>query len=192
MVGTLTPAPAQYTPGMVVTIVPTEGHDAGATLNLNGLGPVPVHKVPGQPIDSAELAVGMPARLLYDGEAFVVVSHTPRPCPMGYSMVGRGFCIEDSSHADTTFFAANRACHQAGARLCSMGEWSLACLTLPGFFDTVPVGEWVDSAANDADKAKVVGYGSLGYGSNPNGSGCEYGGYSVPTGSRRYRCCIRR
>jgi hypothetical protein len=86
---------------------------------------------------------------------------------------------------------AAATCTTTGARLCTFSEWTHACRVIPGFMNTVPSFEWVDHAANNATDAKRLGFGSDGS-SNPDGSGCTYGGTSAPTNTARYRCCTNR
>lgn len=187
--GTLTPAPAQYTPGMTVTIVPNEPNRANATLDLNMLGPLPIVKGDGLPVDSADLMPDAPARLLFDGARFVVISNVPKPCRNGYLVVSSRTCTEALPRAPLPFTEANMVCANAGGRLCKFSEWTTACRTLPGFLGTMQGYEWVDSAANNVDTAKLTGYYNDGVQLH---NGCEYGGYGTPPDAYPFRCCMDR
>ena len=191
--GDLSPAPSEYTAGMVVTMVLTQSNSGAATVNLNGLGPRSLLKHGRLPLDSADLAPGVPVRMAYDGEAFRVLSSTYLPCRKGYSIGAREYCIEDSSRADTTFLAALQLCRSKDARLCTYAEWVHACQSNPGFIGTVLDYEWVDSAANNANGAKLVGNGGDGTPGSPVGINCGHGGQaSISNGRGRYRCCTHR
>lgn len=190
--GDLDPAPAAYTAGMLITIVPTMANAVGARLDLNGLGPQDVVKQGGLPLDSADLIVGSPVRLIHDGSQFRVIGSTLLPCPAGFSVGGREYCIEDTAHGDTTFYWAVRLCRDRGARLCTISEWANACRNQPAFLSTVLNYEWIDSAANNDDNAKIIGKGQ-----DADGNvviGCEVGNTSLPTSgtNRRHRCCTNR
>ena len=191
---TLFPAPASYTPGMAVTIVPGAANEANATLDLNGLGPVPIVKWGAIPLDSADLLPDIPARLVHDGSSFQLIASTYRACPQGTRAVGPNFCISDSSYGSSTFYEAVIFCRNMDARLCSFSEWIQSCRTDPGFVGTVFAGEWVDHAANSAADAKQMGYGSTGSGDgDPFGvPSCQHGRTAVPTTSGRIRCCRNR
>lgn len=189
LVGELAPPPAQIPAGMVITFVPESANSAGATLDLNGTGAYPLVKEGHLPLDSADLAPGIPVRCVFDGDAFRVLNHLPRRCPVGYTAITREYCIADSSRDTTTFYNASVRCAADGLRLCSFNEWIQACQLSPGFFSTVPSGEWVDDSANHASTAKLVGAGDNG---TQIGAGCNYGSLSVPTGLFRYRCCSNR
>lgn len=191
LTATLAPAPNAYAAGMVVHILPQQANRPGAQLDLNGLGPRPLAKQGGLPLDSADLFPGIPARLVYDGTMFLLLGNSYLPCRTGFRAVAREFCIEDSSRAALTFYSAAQACTQMGARLCTFSEWTHACRSIPDFMGTVPSFEWVDSAANSATDAKRVGQGSDGS-TNPESAGCAYGGTSLPTNTARYRCCTNR
>jgi hypothetical protein len=187
----LTPPPSAYMAGMTVHILPIEANASGAQLNVNGLGPRPLLKQGGLPLDSADLFPGIPVKLVYDGSAFLILGSSYLPCRPGYRAVAREFCIEDSSRAAVNFYTAAATCTALGGRLCTFSEWTHACRVVPGFMSTVPSVEWVDSAANNATDAKRLGYGSDGS-ATPEGSGCAYGGTTAPTNTSRYRCCTNR
>lgn len=191
--GALSPAPLSYSAGMVVTILPTAANHASAQLDLNGLGAQDILKAGELPLDSADLTPGVPVRLIHDGTRFRIVGTTYLPCPEGYHIGGREFCIEDVSRSDTTFYAANRICRDANARLCTFGEWVFACRKDPAFLPTVLDYEWVDSAANNTQGAKMVGNGNDGTPTGPYFISCEHGYQAaVGTASTGYRCCKHR
>lgn len=191
LTGTLTPAPSVLTPGMLVTVIPTEANGTGASLELNELGAYPVVKWGSVPVDSADLAPGVPSRMLFDGARFLLLNNLARPCPTGSSPGGALFCISDSSLAEGSYYDGVNACESRGGRLCSYGEWASACRRNPGFLSTVSAYEWVDDAANSSSEAKTVGGGYDG----PNiveGFACEYGFSREPLLIFRYRCCFDR
>lgn len=190
--GTLTPTPGGYTIGMIVTVVPQTANSAAATLELNGLGERPIWKGDGIPLEAGDLPIGAPARLLFDGTAFRVLSSVPLPCESGYHVGGREFCVQDSARTYASFYEANVVCRNEGARLCSFGEWVHACRKTPAFIGTVTDYEWVDSAANHANTAKMVGNGSNGDG-GPIFIGCLQGALTDPSSNiARFRCCKNR
>ncbi|MBP7155142.1 MAG: hypothetical protein KBA60_03975 [Flavobacteriales bacterium] len=191
LVADLEPAILAYTPGMMITLVPNAANAAGATLELNGLGAQTVVKFGELPLDSADLPAGIPARLIYDGSRFLLLSNASRPCPTGFYAATSTYCIQDSSLAAITFFNAITYCHNTGARLCSMGEWANACRTKPTFIGTVISAEWVDSAANNSNDAKTIGAGWATDEPLP-GVACNYGFTNIPTALFRFRCCMTR
>jgi hypothetical protein len=142
-------------------------------------------------LDSADLAVGEPARLVYDGNSFLLLNSVSRPCKPGTHVVGSLYCISDSAVGEGTFFDGIQACANRGGRLCSFGEWATACRQQAGFLGSVATAEWVDDAANNTNDAKVVGAGSNGPGP-VTGTACEYGNTKVPTLIFGYRCCFDR
>ncbi len=193
MQGDLNPAPAAYTAGMMVTIVPATANDSAAQVDLNGLGARAVMKAGGLPLDSADLFAGSPARLVYDGQVFHLMGSTYLPCPAGYHVGGREFCIEDSARADTGWYVAQRICRDLDARLCTFGEWVFACRSNPNFIGTVLDYEWVDSAANNTNGVKRVGNGGDGSAEGTIGIDCGHGGQAAAdTATERFRCCRHR
>lgn len=192
LIAALTPAPTGYTAGMSIVIVPQQANAAGASLDLNGLGAVPMVKLGGLPLDSADLTVGLPHRLVYDGQRFQLITSAYRPCPAGYRIGAREYCIADSSREALTFIQANAFCADAGARLCTFAEWIQACVSEPSFLGTVLDFEWVDHAANHIGNAKRVGKGSDGQTGDDMGIGCMNGSHADPNTPTRFRCCVSR
>ena len=110
LTGALIPAPQAYVAGMVVSVLPDEANESGAQIDLNGLGPRAIMKTGGLPLDSADLIPGSPVRLVYDGDNFIVLGPVYLPCPAGYHVGSREYCIEDSSRAAVNFYQATAAC----------------------------------------------------------------------------------
>lgn len=191
LVADLVPAITAYTSGMMITLVPSDANALGSTLELNGLGARPMVKFGGLPLDSADLPVGIPARLIYDGARFLLLSNASRPCPTGYYAPSSAYCIQDSSKSAITFFNAITYCQNAGARLCGYTEWTTACRTKATFIGTVLSAEWVDSAANNAYDAKTVGAGWASSDPVP-GLACNLGFTNLPSALFRFRCCLTR
>jgi len=192
LIGGLTPALDQYTIGLVVTIVPEMPNDSAATLNLNGLGERPLVRASGEVLQRADLFAGIPARFIYDGSQFRLLGNAYLPCPEGFHVGGREFCVEDSSRAPMSFYEAVRTCASQDSRLCTYSEWVRACENGTGFLATVADFEWVDDAANTTNGAKRVGNGGDGVSGTPPSINCRHGSWSVPTELGRYRCCSNR
>lgn len=183
----LDPAPTTYLPGLMIDLVPSQSNTAAVTLNVNGLGAVPVTKAVDQALDSADLRTGVPVHLVHDGTRFQVVSELKPSCPEGYFPISDRVCIASTPQDPITFWNAITYCSDRNARLCTFAEWTAGCLMANGFFPTVDDYEWVDHAANDTDKAKRVGV---------NGTtllpDCQGGGHRIPGGVSKFRCCITR
>ena len=191
LVGQLAPAPVGLVAGMTVTITPVSANHAGATLDLNGLGARPILKWGALPLDSADLAPQVPARVVFDGTNFLLLSNSYRTCPVGYSPASSITCIADAPIGTGSFYQAAQACHALGTRLCRFEEWSSACRNDPAFITTVTANEWVDDAANSSAEAKVMGTGTDGL-TNVTNFACRNGFSFEFTTIQAYRCCISR
>ena len=191
--GNLVPVPGGYAPGMLLIVVSDSVNASAARIDLNALGELPLLNQNGLPLDSASLMPGVPAKLVHDGSGFRVISSTLVPCPSGFYAAGREYCIEVESRVDTTFYGSVTICRQNHARLCTMSEWVNACTNRPDFMTTVLNHEWVDSAANNTNGAKRVGYGTDGEVGSVPSFNCIFGGWAAyPTGLARFRCCKSR
>lgn len=184
---TLDPAPSTLVPGMEISLIPSSAHPAAPTLQVNGFGPYPIVRATTLPLDSAEMPVGAPARLVFDGERFHLLNNGARPCPTGFTAATNNLCVADSSRAAADFRNASLQCAQLNARLCSLSEWAMGCQRVPGFLATVSSLEWVDHATNSQDQGKLAGIDRL-----TQVIGCTFGDTDVRTALRRFRCCTTR
>ena len=188
LVVSLTPAPAAYTPGMIVNFKASNANSGAVTLDVNGLGPVSVKKAVNDNLDSADIVQDLLVSVIYDGANFQVLSGLPRKCPSGFVSVNQDYCIEINDHDTLTFFQAVVTCGDMNARLCSMSEWYFACQDPSlGLNNMLNNYEWVDEAANNVDKAKVMGLDLTGV------PGCMYGyNYSPGSNYKSFRCCYSK
>lgn len=192
LIGELQPSPGEVVAGMQVTIIPQNANSAGASLDLNGTGPYPLVKWGSVPVDSADLPVGMPSRLVFDGARYQVLNWNSRPCTTGTIPGSALFCIDDSTRGTSSYYDAVGYCTNRGGRLCTFGEWASACRRNPGFLGTVASYEWVEDAANNSNDGKVVGRGYNGPDFMDGRIACEYGFTREPLMRHYYRCCYDR
>lgn len=183
----LSPAAGAYTPGMRITFTPGSTNTGDATLNSNGLGPVPLRKNINVPLDSGDLRAGIPVQVLYDGAVFQVTSQIYPGCPAGYKPVGASACVEEVSHDPVNWYSANSSCIGQGKRLCGFAEWIRACQQGDNIFGSIVDYEWVDEAANSGNDAKTMGINATTL--LPD---CASGGTRAPLTMLRYRCCYDR
>lgn len=183
----LNPAPAAYTPGMLVSFALSSSADSAAMVNVNGLGAVPLLKDGVFPLDSAELHIGIPYTAIYANGVFHLLKRTSSACPRGFDIVSKDYCIELQPDTAVRWYWAASRCAAKGARLCSMGEWMRACKKL-NLEPSISRWEWVDSAANSASDAKAMGLDPV----NATNPDCEYGRPLAPTLYANYRCCYSR
>jgi hypothetical protein len=183
----LTPAPSALLPGTRIIVKPAAANTGAVTLDVNGLGPIPVLKNVISPLDSADLQPGIPVQVIYDGAVFQTVTQLYPACPLGTKAVGRTVCIENNSREPASWYAANVLCTNAGMRLCGFTEWIQACLQSDNIFGTIVNYEWVDEAANSTNLAKLMGINEFTLAPD-----CRAGGHRIPTSPQRFRCCYDR
>lgn len=183
----LAPPLQAYVPGLRLTISPQAVNLGDVTLDVDGLGPVPVRKYLTLPLDSGDLVPGIPVDLIFDGAVFQVGNQLHPACPPGMMALGRESCIEKTPREVVNWYAASSRCAGWGLRLCSFAEWMRGCMQDPAFLGTVSDFEWVDDAANLYNTGKTMGMNSTTY--VPD---CQGGGHKAPSGLLPYRCCIDR
>lgn len=102
-------------------------------------------------------------------------------CPSGFVGVNAQYCIEADEHAPANWYDANTACVNAGARLCSWGEWYSACNLTAGLNNMKNNWEWVDESGNSIWVTAVGGNGN-----------CTGNDNKEDISSYSYRCCYSR
>lgn len=183
----LVPTATAYTAGMLVSITPSSANTGASTLNIDGLGAMPVLKFTNLQLDSAELRVGVPALMVFDGAAFQLLSQTGIACPPGFLDVSRDVCVEAVPYGPANWYTAVGQCSSRGLRLCGWADWFRGCSMSGGFVSSIVEYEWVDSAANDNNHGKRAG---LETGTtNPD---CYGGGTQIPSGLNNFRCCYNK
>lgn len=70
----INPGPSAYTTGMRVSLQPTAQNTGAATLNINGLGAVPIVYGAADNVGSGELKIGYVYELVYNGASFVIAA----------------------------------------------------------------------------------------------------------------------
>lgn len=182
----LDPAIDSYSAGLLITFAPDISNNGAVTINVNGNGPVSINKNIDQDLDSADLRPNIPMTIIYDGTDFQLIGQYSSSCPEGYIEMTRDYCIEALPQIQTSFWAAIQICSQAGARLCSFGEWHYACRTDQDFFNSVLDYEWIDHAANHNDRAKRIGVDLAG------NTDCYSGAHQLPQALNYFRCCYTK
>lgn len=182
-----TPALAAYSAGQLLSLTPSAANTGPATLNVDGLGAVPILKFTTAPLDSADLRPGIPVLMVFDGAAFQLLSQTGIACPPGFLEVNREVCVEAVPYGPASWYNAVSQCSLRGLRLCGWADWFRGCSMPGGFVNSIVEYEWVDSAANDNNHGKRVG---LETGTtNPD---CYGGGTALPLGLNNFRCCYNK
>jgi hypothetical protein len=107
-------------------------------------------------------------------------------CKTGFTNVNGRYCIQQIVNSPVTLYQAMAVCASMNARLCTMGEWYYACMTLQNDgINNFPKGyyEWIADAVNTSGQSKTVG-GST--------TSCKSGYLSTSSSNYRYRCCYNR
>jgi hypothetical protein len=180
----LSDAPVAGTQLIITLGAPAANTDA---LLVNDHGPYPITLGDDGPLPA--LPTGAVLSLVFDGDRFHVMNGTvrqPRSCPENTVAVDDMFCIAPNEHPQgaTGLFPAIMACHEAGMRLCSWGEWLMACQQREALGLNAMTGnwEWTDDMANEDLGARMVG--------QFNCTSASAG--HVLNQNRPFRCCYSR
>lgn len=183
----LTPSATGYSAGMLLSLVPSAANDTAVTINVDGLGPMPLVKFTNEPLDSADLRPGIPILMVFDGAAFQLISQTGIACPPGMLEVNRDVCVEAVPSGPASWYNAVSICGQRGFRLCGWSDWFKGCSMPGGFLNSIVEYEWLDNASNDNNHGKRVGLTT-----GTTTPDCYGGGTMIPSGSNNFRCCYNK
>ncbi|WP_107341019.1 hypothetical protein [Agrobacterium pusense] len=73
LTATMSPAPAELTLGMRLTLLISTANTGAATLNVNGFGAIPITLIDGGALGAGDLPAGVPISLVYTGSAWALV-----------------------------------------------------------------------------------------------------------------------
>jgi len=185
---TLTPAPDVVGTGFHLVLKSLDANGGPVTLSVNGGAAMPVLRDGGDPLEAGDVPAGAMVALTCTGNAFLLTSGRPlekRTCPPGFVAVTEGYCIEQVQRDTVDFPEAAVTCGDLNARLCTWGEWYVACTqaTALGITDMVGDWEWSNNAANGDGLVRVVGQYSC------SAAATSQGWDLLP---RNFRCCFRR
>lgn len=123
--------------------------------------------------------------LTSNGTTWVSQAAGRTSCPPGFTLIGTSgsadaFCISTNEEASATWLNATTACYNktpTKARLCSAGEWAMACVSgLP----TGMTGNWEWVADLYGTYGQIMGF-----------SGCDSFDYNTVSNYGVSRCCFR-
>lgn len=152
-------APSAYVSGMKIYIKTSFTCSDSVLINLNGLGPVEIHKNFSSPLDSADIDSNQVVALIYDGTNFQFTNYT-RKCPSGFVKVDASYCIEIDDNPLATIWDAILDCDTKGGSLCSLSEWYAACINAQlGLQNMTDNWEWINHGKDHTSDAAVAGDG---------------------------------
>ncbi|MBV6403725.1 MAG: hypothetical protein IT228_03785 [Flavobacteriales bacterium] len=152
------PPVAAYREGLRLRFLPTLAAGAAPTLNVDGLGPVPVLGPELTPPPAGSLVPGRLAEVVWADSVFRLVPRPVDGCPTGFLQVHDGLCIQQDDGANVSVFTALRQCADRGARLCTWDEYLYACTVLNGqLTDLFNDWEWIDDTSDHTHTGNQAG-----------------------------------
>lgn len=181
----LLPALNSYQVGLKINLQPQSVNTGPVTLEVNGLGPVPV-TIKNNFLKGGELKAGQIVTALYNGSSFEIISRTDYDCPAGFVAVNENYCIESNERAAELYYGAVNVCYSMDARLCSWGEWYYACQNASlGLLNMTNNWEYTEDTSNHTHTAFIVGLGSC-------IENTTNGGIPGNAVKYTYRCCFSK
>ncbi len=152
------PPVTAYREGLRLRFLPTVSAGAAPTINVDGLGPVPVLGPELTPPSAGSLVPGRLAEVVWSDSVFRLVPRPVDGCPQGFLQVHDGLCLQQDQGTNVTVFTAIRQCADRGARLCTWDEYLYACTLLngqlTGLFDD---WEWIDDTSDHTHTGNQAG-----------------------------------
>ncbi|HOZ40651.1 MAG: hypothetical protein IPN62_14395 [Flavobacteriales bacterium] len=171
-------------PGTTLLVKPPTGAVGAVLLSVHDQGPFAVMRSTMDTLRANEIPADAILYVVFDGTRFQLLNgdqHVRRTCPSGWSSIGGQICIETAERAAASFEQAILTCADAGARLCSWGEFVAGCQQRSelGLANMTNNLEWTGNTANEDNFVRVAG-----------GADCHQAGTTASIGpTRTYRCC---
>lgn len=154
----LSPEPTEYIDGLLVRFQVPADLLGALTMNVNGLGPIPILRPDGLLPVAGQMRAGTVCELVYGEGIFVLLSAAERGCPPGSLQVNERYCIDSTSTGNQAYPAAMSRCANRGGRLCTWDEYHAACALLGsqlvGMFNQ---WEWIDDTSNHTQTVDQAG-----------------------------------
>ena len=99
---TLAPAPSSYVTGMVLNFSANTANTGASTLNVNGLGAVPIKKQHDQDTATGNIEAGQIVTVIYDGTNFQMQSQTATSAVSGFTSVNIQSFTSSGTYTPTT------------------------------------------------------------------------------------------
>lgn len=184
----LLPEPDSLPPGTQLVLKAQADNSGPVTLSVNGGPALPVLRDSGDPLEAGDVLGGQMVALTRHGAGYLITSGRPTPkraCPPGFVQVTEGYCIEAAQRDTADFHEAAVTCGALGGRMCTWGEWYVACTRASqlGIGGMVGDWEWTNNSANGDGLVRVVGEFSC------TAAATSQGWDLIP---RNFRCCFRR
>ena len=148
----------EYREGLLVRFLAPADLAGGITLNVDGVGPLPLVRPDGLTPVLGQLRQGVECEALHAGGRFILLSASERGCPPNTVPVTERFCIDQSSVANQIIYSAMSHCANRGGRLCTWDEYHAACVLvgvqLTSMFNA---WEWIDDTSNHTHTADQAG-----------------------------------
>lgn len=179
----MTPATTAYRDGLRLRFIPAIAVAATATLNVDGLGPVPLVGPEGSAPAVGLLAPGRVAEVIFSDSVFTISARPTPGCPVGFLQANDRLCIQVSEGANVSIFTAVQQCTAKGAAICSWDEYIHACTLLSGQLTNMfNDWEWIDGTSDHTHTANQAG--RYYCGQQRSVSAAEH-----PNAYARARCC---
>ncbi|MBK8339009.1 MAG: hypothetical protein IPK99_02900 [Flavobacteriales bacterium] len=154
----MTPAAGAYRDGLRLRFIPAIANGATVTLNVDGLGAVPLVGPEGIAPPVGLLAPGRVAEVIYSDSVFTISARTTHGCPVGFLQANDRLCIQESEGANVSIFTAVQQCTAKGAAVCSWDEYIHACTLLSGQLTNLfNDWEWIDGTSDHTHTANQAG-----------------------------------
>jgi len=176
---TLTPPATRYNDFMTLRLVPIVANAGAVTLNVNGLGSVPVLRNDGEQLVDGDLRGGVPVILIYRAPVFFVPYLVMSQVPKIISGAVDGWVRTDGNDAtgdgtantpDRAFRTINGAFEALGARFSQSPRFTMNIrLGIPGTYDACQLSTFGGEVNIIGDRAnpnlyRIAGMGAGGYG----------------------------
>ena len=155
---TLAPPITAYRDGLLVRFLAPTNLDGALTLNVDGMGALPLLRPDGLNPVRGQVRQGTLCEAMQAGGRFILMSAAERGCPPGSLFVNDRYCIDSLSTNNQIFYTAVSFCANRGGKLCTWDEYHAACAflgaQLGGMYNQ---WEWIDDTSNHTQTVDQAG-----------------------------------
>lgn len=153
----IVPAEAPRTGDLLRFLAPAELFDS-VRVRFPGQAQYALFRPDGIPPVRGQVKAGVVCEILFAEDHWVLLNAPLRGCPPGTIAVSDRLCVEVTGVDNTVFSVSNDRCMGMGGRLCSWGEFYVACSQFATQLTGIGTGwEWLDDTSNHAHSVSQAG-----------------------------------
>lgn len=152
------PATSAYGNGLRLRWLASAPNTGPVTIDVDGLGAMPLRDRTGLSVAAGALRTGVPAEVQFADSVFILLNGEASKCPEGFVQANTNLCVLQDEGPVLSWFGAAEYCAERGASLCTWDQYLFTCQSLQGqltgLYDD---WEWIDDTSDHTHSADQIG-----------------------------------